>query len=185
MRDAVAKFGSDNIADISKAVGTRSEAQVRAHLRNVKSRERAEREVDAEGSVSAGKSSSSKKEENAHDGGDRKSRVVPTNGSSHPGKEVTNSAKGAISAAASTPTGSVPPRPPAAKTSPFPPPTATPADANGYTSKSPVALQDETPPEERKRRGGRGKKPPTSALHTVPNANFDARSLLSNIGRKS
>ena len=35
-----------------------------------------------------------------------------------------------------------------------------------------------------KRRGGRTKRAPTSALQTVPNAHFDARSMLTALGQK-
>lgn len=38
-----------------------------------------------------------------------------------------------------------------------------------------AAEQDQTP----RKRGGRGRKPPTTAMNTVPNANFDAKAMLS------
>ena len=40
--------------------------------------------------------------------------------------------------------------------------------------------EEETPS---KKRGGRGRKPPTTAMNTVPNANLDAKSLLKGLKR--
>ena len=49
---------------------------------------------------------------------------------------------------------------------------------NQEKTKSAQTVADEIPSPNSKKRGGRGRKPPTTAMNTVPNANLDAKSLL-------
>lgn len=99
----VVKKGKKEPADIAKAMGTRTEAQVRAYLRNTQERQKGARAVEQEWGEAAGGSENDK----GGDGG---------------------------------------------------------------------AVGEEISP---RKHGGRGRKPPTTAMNTVPNAKLDARSLLS------
>ena len=166
-REALAKFGSDNIDDIVRAVGTRSEAQVRAHLLFLldSSREvisaavKKEEEMDGANASASGMSgSATTKAEEA--GAANPSRASATNKAN--GEPLSKSA-GTVPPDATDANGAM---------------KSTGNDAGGNTNGGTATG------EPAKRRGGRTKRAPTSALHTVPNANFDARSLLSTLGRK-
>ena len=63
-------------------------------------------------------------------------------------------------------------------------PTKTEAQVKAYLKnldsrkKGTAEMEEEILPETPRKRGGRGRKPPTTAMNTVPNANLDARTLL-------
>lgn len=50
--------------------------------------------------------------------------------------------------------------------------------------KGAAAIEQEMLEDTPRKRGGRGRKPPTTAMNTVPNANLDAKSMLQNLGKK-
>ena len=52
---------------------------------------------------------------------------------------------------------------------------------NMKASQADQGTQEETP----KKHKGRGRKPPTTAMNTVPNANFDVKSMLKNLGNNA
>lgn len=197
IKEAAAKFGSENIVEITKAVGTRSEAQVRAHLRNVTSREQAERNLgESTGAVDT--AVPAKKENGAGDQGTKKEGTKAREASKMEHKvtgekrpssvaftadsgsalsqsavaspqvlQSTGASTGAAAGAA------------AAVTTPSGSPYVTP-----YGQPPPTSAGDTPTDDGPRRRGGRGKKPPPSAIHTVPNANFNARELLLKMARK-
>ena len=174
-REALAKFGSDNIDDFVRAVGTRSEAQVRAHLRNVQSREvisaAVKKEEEMDGDDSAQRNGANASASGVAVIGSATAKSEEAGIVNPSGAVAANKANGASSSklAGGAPS-SMAVANGATKT--------TGSDADGDIKGGTVAG------EPTKRRGGRTKRAPTSALHTVPNANFDARSLLSTLGRK-
>ena len=165
-RLALAQYGGANIAYIVRAVGTRSEAQVRAHLRNVQSQEVAVAAVKMEEMMDGDEKDGAS--DAARGSAAAKAGESGAAGPSLPSSAASNSS-GALLASvsaggASTGDGIA---------------TETMADASGANhgeSKDGVATG--------KRRGGRTKRAPSSALQTVPNAHFDARSMLTALGRK-
>jgi len=143
-QNAARKYGRDELSRIAKEVGTRTEAQVRAHLRNVAMMERAGRDVAAVarespdgggGSASNGIGESGTNNNEIIGGNNKKSLLTSTPSSNTTSGTTTNNA--AVSG----------------------------SGGSSITGK-PV------------KRGGRGKKPPAQAIHTVVNGNFDARRMI-------
>jgi len=169
-RIAADQFGQSATTKIAEKVGTRSEAQVRAFLRNARERAKVSEPLalDMELADEAGKNSSDGRtgidnvktedecsrdganvaactksaEKDEKEGGMKMADCDVSNDGSHRTTDSASSSQLTVPVASSS------------------------------SSVSSAVGGDN------KRKGGRGKKPPTLAMHTVPNANFDARSML-------
>uniref|UniRef100_A0A7S3Q582 Myb-like domain-containing protein n=1 Tax=Chaetoceros debilis TaxID=122233 RepID=A0A7S3Q582_9STRA len=187
---AVQKYGRDLrnykvVNDIVKCVGTRSESEVRAHLKNFKERERRERNLD--GTAAAGITASSAC--TASDGG----IVVAAGMNVGVGAEgVTMADTSASASGTNGAVGEIHPTvgEPRSGSTPLPVPGNDGVTSSATTGVGSVILNtagsgDDT--EEggsqsqvkEKQRRGRGRKPPSRAMLTVPVLTFDAKRMVS------